>query len=322
VSYSLITVIIPAYKCARYLERAVASALEQPQVSEVLLVEDGSPDDTLEVCRKCCELSGRVRLLRHEDGENRGAAATRNLGLAAASGELIAFLDADDFYLPGRFDRAVNLLKADDVDGVYEAVVARFESEEAKKFFMERRGWAFADREKAITTIGVGHSPETLFGRLVGGGAYFCHMNGLTIRARLARASGGFLESLRLHQDLHFLYKLAFLGRLVAGSQDEPVAVRWVHSDNRISHATPDVSRPYRQVLFSDLLFWAYRQRMSRPLFLLILKRYLQLHAVTIGGLGARHPVNLLLRRAVYAGHFLLRPRLALITLHGLLLRA
>lgn len=306
-----ISVIIPAYKCSQYLERAVASVLRQPEVSEVVLVEDGSPDDTYAICQRCVQSDGRVQLYRHPGGENRGAAATRSLGLERASQPYLAFLDADDYYLPGRFARALPLLQAGVADGVYEAVVAQFESDAARELFMERRGWALTRRDEGITTVLPGILPERLFETLISGGPSFCHMNGLTLKSDLARSVGGFLPTLRLHQDLHFFFKVAYKGRLVAGDLEHPVAARWVHPGNRITQATPEVSQPYRRLLFRDLLYWAAAERMPLRLFQLILRRYLQLYARAFQGLALSNPINALLRRGFYAAHFVSQPKLS-----------
>jgi glycosyltransferase involved in cell wall biosynthesis len=63
-------------------------------------VEDKSPDNALEVCLKLAEKYQRVKLYQHPDQQNHGAGASRNLGIEKATGEFIAFLDADDYYLP------------------------------------------------------------------------------------------------------------------------------------------------------------------------------------------------------------------------------
>ena len=102
----VVSVVIPVYNAERYVARALASALAQPEVGEVILVEDDSPDRALEVCRSLAnEHAGKVRLLRHPDGRNHGAGPSRNLGIRAARHPFMTALDADDHYLPGRFRR-------------------------------------------------------------------------------------------------------------------------------------------------------------------------------------------------------------------------
>lgn len=116
----MVSVVIPVYRAPAFVRMALESALAQPEMSEVLLVEDGSPDDSLAVCEELRSLHSRVRLLRHPGGANRGAGASRNLGIETATAPYVAFLDADDYFLPGRFARDVALLEQDaGVVGVY-----------------------------------------------------------------------------------------------------------------------------------------------------------------------------------------------------------
>lgn len=103
----LVTVIIPAYNAAAFVAEAVDSVLAQdyPQV-EVVVVNDGSKDNTLEVLRGYGE---RIRVV---DQANAGPPRARNAGLAAARGEFIAFLDADDVWLPSKLSAQVAHLRA------------------------------------------------------------------------------------------------------------------------------------------------------------------------------------------------------------------
>ena len=107
-----VSVIIPSYNYGRYIGEAIDSALGQtlPPL-EVIVVDDGSTDDTPEVLAK---YGDRIRVLRQQ---NAGVAIARNSGIAAARGELVAFLDADDVWLPrklelqtARFDGSVGLV--------------------------------------------------------------------------------------------------------------------------------------------------------------------------------------------------------------------
>lgn len=94
-----ISVIIPCYRAAATLRRAVDSALTgAPTDLEVLLVDDGSPDDTGALCDELAAADPRVRALHRANG---GAGAARNTGLDAAHGDWVLFLDADDALLPG-----------------------------------------------------------------------------------------------------------------------------------------------------------------------------------------------------------------------------
>jgi len=95
-----VSVIIPSYNCAEFIAEAVESALSQSYGNlEVIVVNDGSSDDTAEVL---AAYRGRIIYLEQP---NLGAAAARNAGIARATGELIAFLDADDVWLPTKLEQ-------------------------------------------------------------------------------------------------------------------------------------------------------------------------------------------------------------------------
>ncbi len=101
-----ICVVIAARNASSTIERAVASALAEPETAEVVVVDDGSTDATSAAAQAADDGSGRLRILRFE--KNRGPAAARNAAIACSSSPFIAILDADDFFLPGRFGRLLS----------------------------------------------------------------------------------------------------------------------------------------------------------------------------------------------------------------------
>ena len=229
--------IIPVYHAAEFIQQAVKSALVQPEVIEVILVEDASPDNSLAVCEALAAAHERVHLYRHPDGANHGAGASRNLAIQRSTCPYIAFLDADDFYLPGRFDRARATFEAYlDVEGVYEAVGTHFESETARQ---QWRAAQSLDAFSELTTMTRHVDPGQLFETLLAGDAgYFC-TPGLIVKRSLLDKTGLFDENLRLHQDTAMWIKMAAVGRLAPGRLDEPVAMRRVHIHNRITAPRP-----------------------------------------------------------------------------------
>ena len=226
-----VSVIIPVYNAAGFVTQAVESALEQPETAEVLLVEDGSPDNALEICQVISEKYAKVRLLRHPNGENRGAGASRNLGMVNAQNEYIAFLDADDYYLPNRFNQPAEIFANDPTcDGVYEAVGMQVESMAG----LER--WELAGKtNNKLQTITLGIKSENLAKELIQGSSGYFQLNGLVIKKVVLQQAGLMNEDLRLHQDTDFIIRLAMTATLLPGRLDEPVAMWRVHSANRIS---------------------------------------------------------------------------------------
>lgn len=103
----LVSVVIPTYNRAKLVQRAIDSVLSQTYSNmEVIVVDDGSTDDTL---RELRSYDGRIRVLSQPNG---GPAAARNLGIAHACGELIAFLDSDDIWVEEKVERQVRLLES------------------------------------------------------------------------------------------------------------------------------------------------------------------------------------------------------------------
>jgi len=110
---ALVSIVTPCFNAEQFLEETLASVLAQTYPHwEVLLVDDGSRDRTAEMAaRWASRHSERARLLRHEDGRNRGTSESRNLGIRHARGEYLAFLDADDIWLPGHLGMQLDLLE-------------------------------------------------------------------------------------------------------------------------------------------------------------------------------------------------------------------
>jgi len=108
VTTPILSVVIPTWNRSRLVCEAIESALNQRagQV-EVIVVDDGSTDDTVDVLAR--SFGSRIHLLRLP--QRRGPGAARNAGIRLASGELIAFLDSDDLWLPGKLDAELGVLK-------------------------------------------------------------------------------------------------------------------------------------------------------------------------------------------------------------------
>jgi len=120
-----VSVVIPAYNAANFLERALSSVLAQtmPEV-EIIMVDDASSDATFEIARKVAVCDSRVRVLHNE--RNRGLAVTRNRAIGMARGEWIAFLDADDVWSRKRLEQM--LAAADSADVVSDDVYFIYDS--------------------------------------------------------------------------------------------------------------------------------------------------------------------------------------------------
>jgi len=247
-----ISVIIPVYNAAKFVEAAVRSALQFEEVKAVVLVDDAGPYDSLAICEGLAAQEPRVKLFRHPGGVNKGAAASRNLGMERSSHAWIAFLDADDIFLPNRFDAEKEVLQQHpDADGVYGAIGSYFHDQEGKERFEQ----VFKD---TITTVRKRLPPEQVSSGLTVGIPDFGHfyLNALTVRrAALERLTPWMRPEINLHEDTDFCIRLAWQARLYPGSIDEPVALRGVHEANRIT-ASLKLSK-LRLILYRGLWKWA-----------------------------------------------------------------
>lgn len=255
-----ISVIIPVYNAEKYVSYAVESALQFDEVHEVILIEDKSPDNALKICQQLTEKYERVKLYQHPDKNNHGASQSRNLGIEKSTGNFIAFLDADDYYLPNRFDMEKKLFNNPKVEGVYGALGIHYYSEKAKEQYYLLYG-------NRLTTVYKKYEPKDVFkGQLYLLGSFgLFTMNTLTIRREslLKKMNILFKNHLRLHEDTEFLLRLSFYLDLYPGIIDKAIAIRGVHENNRITKVDSRVINPAisRVLLWKELQIWAQGEK-------------------------------------------------------------
>ena len=116
--FGLITVIMAAYNAEKTIEQAIDSVLSQtyPQF-ELIVVDDASKDQTIEIVEELAERDNRIRLIANE--ENRGVSYTRKRGLDEANGLWIAILDSDDVWMPEKLEKQVQHQKETGADIIY-----------------------------------------------------------------------------------------------------------------------------------------------------------------------------------------------------------
>ena len=156
----LVSVIVPAYNAAGCISRCVESITSQsyPEL-EILLLNDGSTDDTLAICRKLAETDPRIRVV---DKPNTGAADTRSCGLALAHGEYIQFADSDDHLLPGCTANLVAAMQRSHAD----LVLAPY------RMMVPRKDGGYDIREYSLLPAGVYNKVDYLW-QLTGNAAAF-----------------------------------------------------------------------------------------------------------------------------------------------------
>lgn len=106
----LISIIMPAYNCEKYITQAVKSVIEQTyQNWELLIINDASNDSTPNIINALAKMD--LRIFTYNNEENKGVSETRNRGVSLAKGAWIAFLDSDDMWMKKKLEKQVEFLK-------------------------------------------------------------------------------------------------------------------------------------------------------------------------------------------------------------------
>ncbi len=196
----VVSIIIPAYNVAPYIGETLDSVVAQTFADyEVIVINDGSPDiEDLECA--LARFTGRLNYLKQE---NRGASAARNTGLRAAQGELVAFLDADDLWLPNYLYEQVKFMRARDCDLVCADAEVFNDASREEKTYMESL-MADAPPTGDVTFLGLLSAEQSLI------------TSGVVARRELIHQVGLFDEALRNSQDFDLWLRLARLGAQMA----------------------------------------------------------------------------------------------------------
>lgn len=210
-----VSVVIPTYNYARFLPRALDSVFAQTwRDHEIVVVDDGSTDDTPEVAKAYGE---RIRYLRKENG---GVSSARNMGIEAARGELIAFLDADDAWREDKLARQVAFLD---------------ENPWAAMVFSDMSHWVNGRevhraylRERGYTKVASGRIFLNLLEEC------FIFVPTVMVRAACFREVGLMDTALSNSEDLDMWLRIA--ARFEIGFIDEPLALRHEHGSGATAH--------------------------------------------------------------------------------------
>jgi len=202
----LISIIIPFYNIEAHIAEAIESVISQTYPNwELLLIDDGSIDSGTSIALEYCnKYKSKIIYLSHEGHQNKGLAASRNLGLKEAKGEYVALLDADDVWLPEKLTRQVEIaVSHPDVAFISGASLYWY-------------SWKGKDLDDVIIPVGCEKNkvilPPLLFFQLypIGKGAAPCP-SGMLIKTEVLRRHEGFVEyfkgEFQVYEDQGFLTK-------------------------------------------------------------------------------------------------------------------
>jgi len=259
-SMATVSVVIPLYNKGKYIERALSSVLAQtfPPL-EIIVVDDGSTDDGPEKVEKLALANSIITLIKQE---NRGPGAARNAGLARARGKYIAFLDADDEWLPGFLERGLSMLE-DESAGIT-VVWTGYHSHPPLEANTTRK------EDLHGTYKFTAETDVNLVNRIMG----FIWTCTAIMQTEVAQKWGGFFDEYKclLGEDKYLFIKLLFNERF--GIINGPLAIYhkeasdlWGNENENMLTLEPFLEQPdgiinscpldTRHILREHLLFWA-----------------------------------------------------------------
>ncbi len=203
-----VAVVIPARNAGAFLAQALDSVFAQDvHPAEVVVVDDGSTDDTRAVAE------GYGRGVQCLPASGAGSARARNLGLAATRGNLIAFLDADDIWVPEKTSRQLALLDAHPDLGMVFSDMRAFEGDRrAETTYFQERGFDGSCTASSVFLYDIVSTPTVI------------------LRRQVLTACGGFDEALGVGQDTDLWFRIALNHRFAAIA--EPLVLRRFHASN------------------------------------------------------------------------------------------
>lgn len=179
----LVSILIPAYNAADWIAQTIQSALDQTwSNTEIIIVDDGSSDRTLEVAQTFQD--NRVQVVTQT---NQGAAAARNHALRLATGDYIQFLDADDLIAPDKIEQQVNLLQASQPNCIASGAWARFYQDPTTATFKPEPLWQDMNSIDWLICAWDGH--------------WMMHPAAWLVPRSIAEAAGAWDETLSLNDD-------------------------------------------------------------------------------------------------------------------------
>lgn len=203
---SLVSIIVIFLNTEKFIQEAIESVISQTYENwELLLVDDGSTDSSTAIAREFADrYPDKILYLEHENHQNRGKSTSRNLGIGKAKGEYIAFLDADDIFLPLKLEKQIAILESHpDAAMVYGNTL----------YWHSWTGNPEDSQRDYLPELGIQSNtliqPPSLLKLLLGGGGAVPCICSFLVRRKSVEELSGFEETIQhLYEDQVFLAKV------------------------------------------------------------------------------------------------------------------
>lgn len=253
-----ISVIIPAYNAEKYIEKCIQSIIKQDYRDfEIIIVNDGSTDDTKAICEKYVKLDNRIKLV---NTENRGAGSARNTGISKASGRYISFIDADDYICEDYYTRMYEMLKEEDAD-IVEGHYKRVSGYDENIFTKTGEQKEYTNMEKLLVLYG---DDEVEY------------INSVIVTNKLYRKEL-FNEARfpvnRIIDDEFIMYKLIYNSKKIISTPD--IMYAYVQSEESVMRASFKEKRVHDTLDVYDEVYDFFKDKGNDKLIEKILIRYL-----------------------------------------------
>lgn len=278
-----VSVIIPVYNEERYLDRCIQSVLDQPEVSEIILIDDHSTDSSMEICRKWERENDKIRVFTNTG--IKGAGGAINTGLYQANNDYLAILGADDYFLADRFKGEEEVFKEHpDMEAIANSIKVITSDQKA---YTELQ--AIFDDNKII-----GWQPSFEKIDIFQKGNLKNHFSiiGMTIKKSVFDTIGYFDESLKQAQDSDLILRMLISCKVMSGDYNKPVAVYYRHVNNTTRNLTEAVY--YRRMKAKKHFHLSLEHRLPRERILKSFKDFMEYDFLWI--FKKNHPLKKLIK--------------------------
>lgn len=199
-SEQLVSVIMPAYNAGKFIDESIRSVIAQSFTGwELIVVDDGSVDNTKQIVEQFCDADSRIKYFYQPNGKQGKA---RNKGIAQSRGKYIAFLDADDVWLPQKLEVQLKEIEEKNVDLVFAECIMFSDTVDASKKLMQSGKGYFSGED--------GVKDFLLNNRIP--------IPSVLMKADILRQMNGFSENPFLAEDYHLWLRLLMNGKIFFGS--------------------------------------------------------------------------------------------------------